>query len=176
MGAPLLTTAGGPHVTFGRGLPCPDEPTVQFLLGGDVASTGCPGSGIGYFDPLAPEMAQGFTEPIQGFISAEVELFYLPEYGAWDGVVPLNVGCPRGGTLNVTIDATGAEAVAFDGCAFTAGFALTGMAYVDGYANSFNFSGFVEGRWNGTVGFNRTEFSYMLNGQLDGVPVNVVVE
>ncbi len=125
----LVTTRGGPHVTFGRGNACPDELVRDFLVHGlrpRERESECPGTMVSRYVPLAPESAAAFAGAGAAFASAERELAHLPEYYYWDFETPTSVGCPAGGGF-LRFTARGSVArLKLERCGFTRGFVLTG--------------------------------------------------
>ena len=130
----LVTTQGGPHVTFGRGNDCPDELVRAFLVEGSrprQRQVTCPGTLVTGYVPLAPENAASFEDAGAAFSSAERELAYLPEYYYWDFETPTSVGCPAGGGF-VRFSARGSVArLTLERCGFTRGFVMTGTGRWD---------------------------------------------
>ncbi len=118
----LIETRDGPHVTFSRGWPCPDDLVIDLLVHGTRPSeprTSCPG------DIVAPYLefpdASGEQDPIADRARAlDLELLAHPDYWAWDGSAPLAVGCRYGGRIEVQAKADpddGVERITIDRCA-----------------------------------------------------------
>jgi pimeloyl-ACP methyl ester carboxylesterase len=62
----LITTEGGPHVTFGYGIACPDELVTSFLVDDTVPAqreTVCEGQVADPYVPVAPRNAKAFSDP-----------------------------------------------------------------------------------------------------------------
>jgi pimeloyl-ACP methyl ester carboxylesterase len=154
----LVVTNGGPHVTFGRGNPCPDELVTRFLVEGAVPRKregSCPGHLVDAYVGLAPRSASGFRSLRAALASAETELYYLPEYYYWDGFTPTPVGCPAGGgTVRMTGTAT-QDRFAFRGCGFTRGVVMTGRGSYDYDRDRFVLDVSLAGRWHGHVRYVR---------------------
>jgi pimeloyl-ACP methyl ester carboxylesterase len=148
----LVTTKGGPHVTFGRGNPCPDDLVTAFLVDGarpTARETACPGQLVDPYVPLAPTTAAGFASLHEALASLERELSYLPEYYYWDFVTPTAAGCPAGGGT-ILFRASGSVArLTFRRCGFTRGFVVTGT-----------------GRWN--YGRDRVALDVAVTGRFAG--------
>jgi pimeloyl-ACP methyl ester carboxylesterase len=125
----LVTTEGGPHVTFGRGNACPDDLVRDFLVDGAPPAkreTTCGGQLVASYVPLAPVHASAFRNIRAAFSSALTELEYLPEYYYWDFETPTSVGCPYGGgTMRFTAHGSVAR-LKLVRCGFTQGFVMTG--------------------------------------------------
>jgi pimeloyl-ACP methyl ester carboxylesterase len=118
----LVETEDGPHVTFGRGRPCPDDIVLDLIVRGarpTDARTTCPGEiAVPYLDFPDAERSQ---DPV-AFRSAalDLELLAHPDYWIWDGVEPLVVGCRYGGRLEVTTEPASVpsvERITVDDCA-----------------------------------------------------------
>jgi len=118
----LVETQDGPHVTFGRGRPCPDDIVVDLLVHGtrptDTETT-CSGEiAVPY---LAFPEAAGGDDPLAFRAAAlDLELLAHPDYWFWGGVEPLVIGCRYGGRLEVTVEPDSvppAERIEVDGCA-----------------------------------------------------------
>lgn len=128
----LLETVDGPHVTFGRGLACPDSVVVELLLSGTRPADPeirCPGRLI------APYIGLGAVgraaDPLVGRARAlDIELLAHPDYIGWDRLVPLTVGCRFGGRLTVTATAE-VERIRVDGCAVVEGSPMRGTGSYD---------------------------------------------
>jgi len=145
----LITTEGGPHVTFGYGIPCPDAIVTNFLVKGKVPAkreTVCEGVVAEEFVPLAPRSATAFAKPIQAFKSIETEINYLPEIYYWDGFTPTDTACVFGGTMSVSATDVG-YAYTFDQCAFSKDFALTGAGSYNSYNDIFRLKVNTGGVW-----------------------------
>jgi hypothetical protein len=85
-----------------------------------------------------------------GLLSVDDEIYYLPEYYYWDLVTPTGVGCPFGGTLVFEPSVAG-EQLAFGGCAFSAGFALTGTGEYNYDEERFSLQVSVSGLASGEL-------------------------
>jgi pimeloyl-ACP methyl ester carboxylesterase len=149
----LVTTRGGPHVTFGRGNFCPDDLVRDFLVDGKAPAkreTTCPGRLVDPYVPLAPETAASFRSVRAAFVSAQTELEYLPEYYYWDFETPTSAGCPTGGGT-VRFTARGSVAgLQFKNCGFTKGFTMSGPGRWDYATGRVVFDVTVAGRFAGS--------------------------
>jgi len=145
----LITTQGGPHVTFGYGNACPDKIVTNFLVNGKLPAkreTVCKGVVAEEFVPLAPRSATAFAKPIDAFKSIETEINYLPEVYYWDGITPTSTACVFGGIMTVSASDVGYE-YTFDKCSFSRHFALTGTGSYDYYDDIFRLKVKTEGFW-----------------------------
>jgi pimeloyl-ACP methyl ester carboxylesterase len=124
----LIESSGGPHVTFGRGNPCVDEPIVDFLVDGQVPPTRtstCTDVVASPYIPLRPLNASAYTDALDAMRSVEDELFADPIYALWGGRGDLTIGCRFGGS--VAIRSMGQrDELTFDGCEFARGMPLDG--------------------------------------------------
>jgi hypothetical protein len=173
----LVTEHAGPHVIFGRGNACPDDLVTAFLVHGTRPSTRrstCPGAIADDYVPLAPARATAFRTAGEALASAETELDYLPEYYYWDGVTPTGVGCPAGGTL--ALRAHGAlEHFDLTGCAFSAGFAMTGRGSYDTGRDRFELHVRVSDAGPCRLDYVRDGDRTTLGGRCDRWPVTASV-
>jgi hypothetical protein len=127
----LISHAGGPHVTFGRGNPCPDEMVTAFILDGTPPEeTICDGEVVGYYVPLLPTRLDEFDTAEAMFDAVEYEITYLPEYYWWDTYTETAIGCHLGGTITVSATETGDE-LSFEDCALMEEMTLTGRGSYD---------------------------------------------
>jgi pimeloyl-ACP methyl ester carboxylesterase len=177
----LITTEGGAHVIYGRGNPCPDDLVTAFLVEDKLPEqreTTCEGVVADAYVPLPPADASAFENPLEALLSADTEINHLPEYYYWDVETPISVGCPRGGTLAFEAGEQGDE-FTLTGCAFSAGFALTGAGlyrYDDG---SFSLDVRVIGPAgvSGNLVYERNENGAVsVTGDYAGEPVDLAEE
>jgi pimeloyl-ACP methyl ester carboxylesterase len=125
----LITQTGGPHVIYGWGIPCIDDPVTEFIIEGTTPSEReitCQSMITEAYIPLAPQSATSFSDPLEALLSADDQIFYLPEYYYWDLETEVSVGCPYGGTLTFAPSAEG-ESFTLESCAFSEGFILSGV-------------------------------------------------
>jgi hypothetical protein len=164
----LVTTRGGPHVTFGRGNACPDDLVRDFLVGGSPPrrrETACPGALVTRYVPLAPRRAAAFAGVRAAFASAERELAYLPEYYYWDFETPTSVGCPAGGGT-VRFAARGSVArLTLRRCGFSKGFVMTGTGSWDYDRDRVVLDVAVSGRFAGSYRYVREGSSVSVEAQ-----------
>ena len=151
----LVTTVGGPHVTFGRGNPCPDKLINDFLISGrrpTQRTTTCPGSYVDPYIPLAPAKASAFENLKAALASFDQQFAGLPEYAYWDGTTPLATGCAVTGSVRVRATLNGSS-YSFANCSFTAGVRLTGTGTFNGDSGLTTLTVTTTGRWNQHVRF-----------------------
>ncbi|MEO8610641.1 MAG: alpha/beta hydrolase [Chloroflexota bacterium] len=151
----LITTDGGPHVTFGWGNACPDEIVTAFLVDDkmpDQKETRCDGVIANHYVPHAPANAADYGDPLAAMNAAYNEIYNLPEYYYWDGKTPTGVGCPYGGTLNFAPDGDGQNFQLKD-CTFSKGFAMTGTGSSSDGASDFAFDVSVTGDAEGRLSY-----------------------
>ncbi|MCX6392981.1 MAG: alpha/beta fold hydrolase [Actinobacteria bacterium] len=150
----LITTQGGPHVTFGRGIACPDNLILNFLETGrrpTKRETVCPGSVVGDYLALAPAQARSFASLSDAMVSFQKQFSRVPEYWYWSGQVAQATACPVAGTMRFRATDSG-YAIRFDGCSFTRGVAISGTGH-DTSSGRFTVNGTIAGRWQGPIRF-----------------------
>jgi hypothetical protein len=122
----LMSQAGGPHVIFGRGNPCPDDSVTAFILNGTPPEeTVCEGDVVGYYIPLLPVSIDEFDSAEAMLDAVDYEIAFLPEYYWWDTLTTTPVGCNQGGTLTMSATDEG-DGFVFEECAFMEGLVLSG--------------------------------------------------
>jgi hypothetical protein len=149
----LVTTAGGPHVTFGRGNPCPDNLVNDFLISGrrpTQRTTTCSDAYVDPYIPLAPARASAFKNLKAALISFNQQFAVLPEYAYWTGTAPLATGCAVTGSVRVRTTGSGA-AYRFANCSFTTGVRLTGTGTFNTDSGLTTLNVTTTGRWNDQV-------------------------
>jgi pimeloyl-ACP methyl ester carboxylesterase len=173
----LITTEGGPHVTFGYGNECPDALVTDFLVNGVVPAqreTVCEGYVADDFVPVAPRAAKSFHELAEALSAAETEIYYLPEFYYWDGYTPTSVGCTYGGTMYFDTDEAGTTYnFEWNRCQLIANFSLTGSGFHDTENDSMGADVKISGRWSCTLQFERNGGQITMKGKCDGKPFHV---
>lgn len=177
----LITTEGGAHVIYGRGNACPDDLVTAFLVEDKMPAqreTTCEGVVADAYVPLPPADASALENPLEALLSADTEINYLPEYYAWDAATPTSVGCPRGGTLAFEAGEQG-DKFTLTGCAFSAGFAMTGTGLYSYNDGSFSLDVRVIGPAgvSGNLVYERNENGAIsVTGDYAGEPVDLTEE
>lgn len=171
----LVTQQGGPHVIFGRGVPCPDNLVTQFLVNDFVPAnreSTCPGVVADSYVPLAPVDARDFKTPLEAMASAENEIFYLPEFYYWDGTTPTGTGCTYGGTIRF---APQGDLAKFDlqECAFSRGFEISGEGTYDYASDHFKLKADVTGQQTCHLTYDRVADRAKLKGSCAGKRADV---
>ena len=162
----LITKTGGPHLIFGRDDPCVDTPVTAFLVDGRVPpqrETTCEGVVALDHVPLAPARAAAFGNKLDAMTSIETEIDLLPEFHSWDRAERVKVACPAGGTLRFSPDG-GDEAFAFNRCAFTRGFTVTGAGSYHPEDDTFTMNVTTSGRWDCQLRYRRSGDERTLSG------------
>jgi len=172
----LITTEGGPHVTFGYGNECPDALVTNFLVNDDVPAereTVCEGIIADEYVPIAPRSAKASKDPREAFSAVETEIYYLPEFFYWDGFTPTSVGCTYGGTFDFGLNSTGTR-YSFDlnRCDFASGFKLTGTGFYNPENDRFVLEVKTAGRWTCDLKYTRLGERINVTGKCDGKSVN----
>lgn len=173
----LITTTGGPHVTFGYGNDCPDALVTDFLLK-DVLpprrETICEGMVAADYVPVAPALARAFPSPVEALSSVETEISYMPEFFYWDGFTPTSVGCTYGGTFDFEPHGSGARYdFELDRCQFINNFRLHGSGYYQTERDRFVLDVKVTGRWSCDVRYTRRGERINITGKCAGKRINV---
>jgi pimeloyl-ACP methyl ester carboxylesterase len=172
----LVTQTGGPHVIFGRGVPCVDDLVTAFLVHDQVPDqrgTTCEGEVITAFVPLAPLDAGEFADPLEALSSLDDEFFFLPEYYFWDLTTPTVIGCPFGGSLSFEGSDAG-ETLAIEDCAFSEGFVMNGRGIYDYNAAFFSLAVAVTGLEEGALIYTRdADYVRTVQGTYAGEPVDL---
>jgi pimeloyl-ACP methyl ester carboxylesterase len=177
----LVTTTGGPHVTFGWGNPCPDDLVTAFLVEDKMPrqpETECEGVVADAYVPWPPADARHYADPLEALLAADTEIYYLPEYYYWDTVTPTSVGCPYGGRLTFAPGDEGDEFTMED-CAFLDGFKMTGTGLYDTSLGSFSLDVSVTGPdgVTGDLRYGRNENGAIsVTGEYDGEKVELSEE
>jgi pimeloyl-ACP methyl ester carboxylesterase len=172
-----ITTEGGAHVIFGRGDECPDNLVTAFLVTGEPPEerdTTCEGVMFDPYQPVAPIDAADFSDPLEAMISADNEIYYLPEYYYWDVATPTSVGCPYGGAFQFEATELG-DSLTLDSCAFSKGFVLTGKGGNDYEAGLFTLEVTVGGLGSSTLTYVRDDNlgAYTLTGDYNGEAIDM---
>ena len=127
----LYVQTGGPHVIFGRGLACPDDPISAFLAGGTLPATRitvCSGAVADPYVANPQAKASGYRTARQFAASVEQQLLNTDDYNyRWDGKTPMASGCDFGGSMTYRAIAAGTR-VDLHACTLTHGLPMTGTA------------------------------------------------
>jgi pimeloyl-ACP methyl ester carboxylesterase len=172
----LITTEGGPHVTFGYGNECPDAFVTDFLVNDAVPSqreTVCEGIVADPYVPVAPRSTKSFSHPIEALSLIETEIYYLPEFFYWDGFTPTATGCTYGGTFNFTTNNAGTRYLFdLDQCEFIANFRLTGDGFYNIENDRFVLEVKTSGRWTCNLKYVRHGERLNITGKCNGKSIN----
>jgi pimeloyl-ACP methyl ester carboxylesterase len=168
----LITTQGGPHVTFGYGNECPDDLVTDFLVNDMVPpqrETVCEGVVSDDYVPVAPAQAREFPDPAEALSSAETEIYYLPEFFYWDGFTPTSAGCTYGGTFYFDLHSSGARYnFQLNRCQLTNNVKLTGTGLYNTELDRFILDVEVAGRWSCDLKYTRRGDRISITGKCDG--------
>lgn len=140
IGARTIVTPGGPHIIFGRGASCPDDAVTALLVSGtlpDAPRTVCPGDIADDYVRLPPLDASAYGGTRAALRAVDRETVTSVDYWYWDAEEPLAVGCRFGGTIRYTPTEDGSR-LRLEGCAWSAGLALTGSGRIDDDAGTFS--------------------------------------
>ena len=168
----LITTTGGPHVTFGYGNECPDALVTDFLVNDIVPAereTVCEGIVADAYAPVAPRVAKSFSDPLEALSAMETEIYYLPEFYYWDGYTPTSVGCNYGGTFSFEPNNAGTRYnFVLDRCEFTTNFKMTGAGFYNPDNDRFVLAVKTTGRWKCELVYTRNGETINVAGKCDG--------
>jgi hypothetical protein len=172
----LITTTGGPHVTYGYGNECPDALVTDFLVNDVVPTereTVCEGYVADDFVPVAPRKAQSFADPLEALSAMETEIYYLPEFFYWDGYTPTAAGCNYGGTFDFSINDAGTRYnFKLNRCEFTNNFKMTGRGFYNPDNDRFVLAVKTTGRWSCNLIYTRHGETINITGKCDGKRIN----
>jgi pimeloyl-ACP methyl ester carboxylesterase len=172
----LITTEGGPHVTFGYGNECPDALVTDFLVNDVVPAqreTICAGVVADEYVPVAPRTTKPFQDPSEIFSSVETEIYYLPEFFYWDGFTPASVGCTYGGIFDFQANNAGTRYnFGLDHCEFIANFSMTGKGFYNTENDRFVLEVKTTGRWTCNLKYVRLGEKVNLTGKCNGKSIN----
>ena len=175
--AALIVQQNGPHVIFGRGDACIDNPVATFLIADKLPEqreTRCAGEMADAYVPIAPARAQRFADVLEALISAEREIMNDAGYYAWSGNTPLASACLRGGALMIDRAPRGsADLYDLKQCAFSAGFVMTGSGRFSIDRDRFSLKLDVGGDATGTLEYARTGARYRVTGVLNGQKIDL---
>lgn len=164
----LVKTDGGGHVTYGLGLPCPDDLVADFLLFDELprtAVTECPGYVIEPYVPLLRDSADEYRDIVEILIAMEEEIALTPHY--FGGLFMQAASCPHGGELRTSLAMN--QQLRLDGCELLADWPMTGtIVYrTDGVTTmSLDVPG-------GAVEYESSPFwEITVTGTLDGEPID----
>jgi pimeloyl-ACP methyl ester carboxylesterase len=174
----LITTQGGPHVTFARGNACPDDIVVDFLVNDEMpaqAETRCEGELETAYVPVAPADARDYKNALDAMIALENEIIHTPEFFYWDGASDEAIGCDKGGSVSFRPHAELEYLFffTFKQCAFSNGFVVTGDGNFNARQQHLSFTVKVSGDQSGLLKYKRDGDDYRVTGTLGGQPVNL---
>jgi pimeloyl-ACP methyl ester carboxylesterase len=168
----LITTEGGPHVTFGYGNECPDTLVTAFLVHGVVPEereTVCEGSVAEEYVPVAPRSTRSFRDPSDVLPAVETEISYLPEFYYWDQYTPTSVGCTYGGTFQFEANKSGKRSLfELRRCELIANFSMTGEGFYNSENDRFVLDIRTTGRWACNLRYVRVGEKLNVTGKCDG--------
>jgi pimeloyl-ACP methyl ester carboxylesterase len=132
--ATVVIQNGGPHVIFGWGLPCPDNPVADYMVSGRPFSgpvVVCQGSVADAYVPLAkPEAAYDSLGDKAFLADFADQILNTNDYVDMLEADPITMGCDFGGSLTYT-PGDSATKLALTACAFTPLQPVTGTGAID---------------------------------------------
>jgi pimeloyl-ACP methyl ester carboxylesterase len=175
--AVLIEMSNGPHVIFGRGEDCVDNPVNAFLLDDvlpDSKTIACEGDLIRSYRALPPQTAADVDDLLDTMIAIEADLRLSPNYDSWDGENQLRMSCYGGGEARFSIGFnTPEESFSLRGCTLIDGWVLNGTGRYNPDKGAWSMNVRVSGSARGSLTYTRSEDIYRLTGTLDGKRVNV---
>jgi pimeloyl-ACP methyl ester carboxylesterase len=172
----LITTQGGPHVTFGYGNECPDALVTDFLVNDTVPAqreTVCEGVIADAYVPVAPRTTRPFQNTSEIFSSVETEVYYLPEFFYWDGFTPTSAGCTYGGIFDFRTNNAGTRYnFGLDRCEFIANFSMTGKGSYSADNDRFVLEVKTTGRWVCNLKYVRLGERINVTGKCNGKSIS----
>ena len=132
-GARLVVQQGGPHVIYGRGVPCVDDVVTGLLVRGDLPPTVptlCRGEIADPYLPLPPATVKAARDPLAFATSVDDWIATLPAYESWSGGA-VRAGCDGGGRLTF-VDRHDSTVLSMTDCALTPGLPIAASGTIDG--------------------------------------------
>ena len=133
----LIVQPGGPHIIFGRGNACIDDPVTAFLVDGQVPDqrrTFCDWAGVDSYVSIPAKTVAGYADALEAMGAVDDEINTNGDYWNWDGSGTLRYGCLDGGWIAHVASDTDAN-LELHACAFSRGLPLSGggvLDYTDG--------------------------------------------
>jgi pimeloyl-ACP methyl ester carboxylesterase len=170
---------GGPHVIWGRGLPCPDRIVQALLFDGTLPASHeqiCEQDPIADYTPLTltdPTRADAFTVAR----AIEIELLGYVPLRSWNGDQPTSFGCPLGGTIRAAPTAQGTD-FTFTDCRFWPEVSFGGSAtevHMDDPADGITMTLTITGAHRADLTYlHRTaDEAFSLTGTWNGQPATL---
>ncbi len=130
--AHVVLQAGGPHVIFGWGLDCPDDPVADFMVTGKALPKVlvCDGSVANDYVALAPDTEPEYEDGADVMTTFVAQVLNTDDYLYELDKKPIRMGCDFGGVLVYTPGDAG-TALALDACELTDGMPLSGSGSID---------------------------------------------
>jgi hypothetical protein len=172
--------SGGPHVIWGRGLPCPDTIVQALMYEGTLPAAReqlCQQDPMAAYQPLTLTDPAQLSDALSVARSVETELASFIPLAGWDGQHPATFGCPLGGTLSATAGDLGTD-YSFAACRFWPELAMDGggsdVTTEDGM-DGLTLDLTVSGRQTGQLLYhnNRADGAVSLTGTWNGQPAGL---
>lgn len=177
--AAMITMEGGPHVIWGRGLPCPDHVVFGLMLDRrqpEATEQLCRQSFLGDYTGLTLTGPDAAADPLALAKAVETEIAQSPELNNWDGATDLAIGCDHGGSITVSAG-EGTTDYVFKNCSWWPEIKLNGDGNVvdagDGAAaDGLTLNLDVSGAHQGSIAYRHgtTVDAWSLDGTYDGKP------
>lgn len=171
---------GGPHVIWGRGLPCPDSIVQALLYDGTLPAAHeqlCEQDAMADYTPLTLTTPAQASDPLTVARAVETELLAYGPLASWDGKGPATYGCPLGGTLTAVPTEDGSD-FTFADCRFWPDLAFSGTGVersMDLPDDSLTLTLGLTGSETGELTYlHRTaDEAYSLSGTWNGQPAHL---
>jgi pimeloyl-ACP methyl ester carboxylesterase len=157
-----LYVDGGRHSIFGWGYECPDAYITDFMIEGvlpDQREIVCEDWGdavISAYQARISPNASDYADPLEIFRAIDGEIQLQPEYFYGRFEEAESVACPFGGSFTFGPGEAG-EAYAFENCAYTDGFILTGSGLYDYGSRLFTIEARVSGDKSGALTYTHDD-------------------
>jgi pimeloyl-ACP methyl ester carboxylesterase len=169
----------GPHVIYGRGLPCPDNVVHDLMVNGRrpaVAEQLCSQNFLDTYLPLTLKGAAEKSDPFAVARAVDRELVLSIPYSGWDGTTAMTFACDFGGRISVIASFRGTE-FAFDACRFWPDIVVSGTGFetTSGEDDEAVLTLEVTGPSSGdlVLRYSLRDESYSLTGTWNGQPVRL---
>jgi len=171
---------GGRHSIYGFGYDCPDKYITDFMVDGTLPTereTVCEEWGtnvIRAYEPLVLENASDYADVLETFYAVDSAIQLQPEYFYGSFTEDVAISCPFGGTFTFGPSDAG-EAYAFENCAYTQGFILTGSGSYDYDSGIMIFDTQVSGAKEGSLVYtdNFSDGTISVTGEYGGETVDL---
>jgi hypothetical protein len=126
------------------------------------------------YQPRILQNASDYADPLEIFWAIDTEIQLQPEYFYGSFEEAESVACPFGGSFTFGPGEAG-EAYAFENCAYTGGFILTGSGLYDYGSGLFTIEAEVSGDKSGALSYTRddNDGSISVTGEYGGETIDL---